>query len=1201
MNKFFGNINLWLSLFFLLLYFSFASILDFSWSKDYYQNKIQTSVLEISSKMDSKIASLESLNLEDEFYSNNRIELLAYKNDSLIYWSNYKFPILSLDSLSAQNDAIIFQEPGIYYIKTKIWNQKKLVLFYRLQSKFAFENEYLKNEISHDFKVPEGIEFSKRASSYAVKNNKGTILAYLNFIPTTPSTFLTILLSLFLILSFIFFISYLFIFLENCKLNRYVERLIIYFFLILIFILFSYTNLFSYLRTSSIFQPESFAFSSLLPSMISLFIGSVCLILFLLIETKWLLKSPECERTKLFSLLLFVIYALVYSLFIETIEIISNNTSANLDLSNIASLDIIGISGITIMILLAINFLMLSNLITLSLRKSAHRITKVDGFIILLMGSLVYLIRGLDRTAVFNGITLVVLYGIILFKLSNKTLSQSGFYIALAVLISYIINYNLVEINNIKEHNKREILIRSLALNQDPEAEYIFGEIEDYIYRDTVLHNIISTNWLENETVSNYILQNYFANYKHFRKYDFQITLCDQQTNLLIRPSNMEVSCDDFFYKNLISKGYMTSNKNLYRLEYGSGQINYLGLFRFVFNQDLVFTVYIEINSKIKRKGFTKLLSPSGFDPFEKIRSYSLAKYEGKTIAEAYGEFTFPYEIEDSLKSGTMAFLDAKGYNHLFYKLNHRETFVLSKPQKGLLSQIAPFAYLFILIIITSILFLPYFNKVFKLWLPPQSFSFRLQMSFISLLAISLVIIALISTFYIKELNHEKDAKALKKTAFSLQTEFEHKLANSVSDGDNMQNYLNELSIKFSKVFNADINLYSLNGALISTTKPELYKYHFISDKINPEALRQLREQKSTYLNFKESIGKLEYYSAYMPFHNTNNEVVAYLNLPYFAQQDQLKKDVSNFVMTLMNVYTFMIVISILLILLLSNYIIRPLKMIKEMMQKISLGKENKHINWVRKDEIGELVVQYNHMVDELAKSADILAKSERESAWRQMAQQVAHEIKNPLTPMKLSVQYLIRTLNDGKPDWEERLRKLSNTLIEQIDALASIATAFSDFAKMPVSKKENFDLKEAIEASIKIFQDYENINIAFSHQEQDYMIFGDKKNLIRVFNNLIKNAIQSIPFNQDGFLDVDIQEDGSHWKVAIKDNGSGIPVEEQDKIFIPNFTTKSGGMGLGLAMVRNIILSQGGNIDFETEVGKGTTFYIYLKKSIDE
>ena len=1194
------NINLWLSLFFVLLYFSFASVLDFSWSKNYFKNKIQDFVFDLSDQMNDKISSLESLNFSDDFYPNSKIGLLAYEKDSLIFWNKNKFPDLNPYNTKSSGDYIVFQQPGIYYVKSANWSGKKLILFYQLQNKYAFENEYLKNVLSNEIKAPDGIQITASVTQFPIKNSEGKTLAYIKYFSVPPSDLNTIILVSFLVFSFIFFISYLFKFLENRQINLMIKRLIIIISIGFLFVLYTYSGLFGYVRMSTVFQPESFAYSTFFPSMMSLLFGSLSIFFLLLIEIKWMLMKEEINQKNLYSVLMTVIYALVYSLFIETLEIIGINTSTNLDLSNIVSLNIVGIFGIAVLILVAINFLMVSNLIILSLKKSKHVFKWYDALSVLVAGFLVYIVLGINITALFNTITLLVLYGILYFKLNHKTLSQSGFYIVLAVLVSYIINYNLVELNNVKEQNKRQILIRSVALNQDPEAEYLFGEVEKELYSDTVLRNIIRDNWLDNDAVSNYIFKKYFTN-KHWRKYDFQFTLCDQQTNLLVRPSNLEISCDDFFYNNLISSGHMTSNKNLYRLEYGSGQVNYLGLFRFRYNQDYVFTVYTEINSKIKRKGFTKLLSPSGFDPFEKIRSYSLAKYEGKTIVESYGDYTFPYEIVDTLSSGAMDFMDADGFNHLYYKFNNREIFVLSKPVKGLLNQIAPFAYLFVLIIITTVLFLPFFNRVYKLWTPPQSFSFRLQMSFISLLAISLIIIALISTFYIKELNHEKDAKALRKTAFSLQTEFEHKLANTITEGDNMKDYLNELSIKFSKVFNADINLYSLTGDLISTTKPELFKYHFISNKINPKALIQLREKKSTYLNFKESIGRLEYFSAYMPFHDANNNVVAYLNLPYFAQQDQLKKDVSSFVITLMNVYTFMIVISILLILLLSNYIIRPLRMIKEMMQKIRLGKENEYIEWNRKDEIGELVVQYNRMVDELAKSADILAKSERESAWRQMARQVAHEIKNPLTPMKLSVQYLLKSLDDGQPGWEDRLRKLSFTLIEQIDALAAIATAFSDFAKMPVGEKERFDLKEAIEATIKIFQDFENVNISFIHEEQEYLVFADKKNLIRLFNNLIKNAIQSIPFNQDGLVEVGIQEDGNRWKVSIKDNGSGIPNEEQDKIFIPNFTTKSGGMGLGLAMVRNIILSQGGNIDFETEVGKGTTFYIYLIKSENE
>jgi len=198
---------------------------------------------------------------------------------------------------------------------------------------------------------------------------------------------------------------------------------------------------------------------------------------------------------------------------------------------------------------------------------------------------------------------------------------------------------------------------------------------------------------------------------------------------------------------------------------------------------------------------------------------------------------------------------------------------------------------------------------------------------------------------------------------------------------------------------------------------------------------------------------------------------------------------------------------------------------------------------------------------------------------------------------MKLSVQYLLKAIDDGADDVEERIKNLSKTLIEQIDTLAEIATAFSDFAKMPINKKERFDLKEAIDASIKIFEDFENIEIKFIHTDRDFPVYADKQNLIRVFNNLIKNAVQSFSHTQSGFIDIEITDEGDRWKVSVRDNGSGIPEDEKDKIFNPNFTTKSSGMGLGLAMVRNIVINNGGTIEFESSEDRGTTFYLIFEK----
>jgi nitrogen fixation/metabolism regulation signal transduction histidine kinase len=231
--------------------------------------------------------------------------------------------------------------------------------------------------------------------------------------------------------------------------------------------------------------------------------------------------------------------------------------------------------------------------------------------------------------------------------------------------------------------------------------------------------------------------------------------------------------------------------------------------------------------------------------------------------------------------------------------------------------------------------------------------------------------------------------------------------------------------------------------------------------------------------------------------------------------------------------------------------------------------------------------------VDELALNAEKLAQTERETAWREMARQVAHEIKNPLTPMKLSVQYLKRAWDDKTPDFDQRVKRFSDTMIEQIDSMAEIATAFSDFARMPKAQLEAIKLNELLKSSLSLFDDSPDIQIKLRLSNDDTTVFADNKQLIRVFNNLMKNSMQALEGSHDGHIRVETWREEDTVMVLFADNGPGIPSEQTEKIFAPNFTTKSGGMGLGLAMVKNIVLNHGGQIWFESN-GE-TVFYISL------
>jgi len=269
--------------------------------------------------------------------------------------------------------------------------------------------------------------------------------------------------------------------------------------------------------------------------------------------------------------------------------------------------------------------------------------------------------------------------------------------------------------------------------------------------------------------------------------------------------------------------------------------------------------------------------------------------------------------------------------------------------------------------------------------------------------------------------------------------------------------------------------------------------------------------------------------------------------------------------------------------------------LIQEKLSNIRLGRKNELIEYRQQDEIGELVKEYNRMVDELAVSAEKLARSERESAWREMAKQVAHEIKNPLTPMKLSIQHLQKAWEEKSPQLPEIFQRIAKTLVEQIDTLSTIATEFSHFAQMPRAKKENIDLNEVLKSTIDLFKELPGISIIFSEDEKKKFVFADKEQLIRLFSNLLKNASQAIPSEKPGVILVSIRSDANNFIISIKDNGTGISNPQLDKIFTPNFTTKSGGMGLGLSIAKSIVESSGGSVWFETATGEGTTFFISL------
>jgi nitrogen fixation/metabolism regulation signal transduction histidine kinase len=406
---------------------------------------------------------------------------------------------------------------------------------------------------------------------------------------------------------------------------------------------------------------------------------------------------------------------------------------------------------------------------------------------------------------------------------------------------------------------------------------------------------------------------------------------------------------------------------------------------------------------------------------------------------------------------------------------------------------------------------------------------------------------------------------------------------------------IQQLMQEISEIHGTDVNLYDTSGTLRVSSNPLIYNKGVLSERMNPIAYYNLNILKAVQFVAEEQMGKVDYISVYSPVRDDEGNAYAYLNIPSYSTQGELKQEISNFLVTIINLNAFIFLVAGAIALFITNRITHSFTLIGQKMRDINLQKINQEIQWNRKDEIGELVNEYNKMVHKLDQSAEALAKSEREGAWRQMAKQVAHEIKNPLTPMKLSIQYLQKAIDNNSPQVKEMTSSVARTLIEQIEHLSKIASDFSQFANIGNQRNEVFDLHEVLNSLASLYDPMENLEFTWNPVAEKVMLYADKTQLNRLFTNLMQNAIEAPENQASRTIEVSEHLNGEYVVVSIKDNGGGIPVHTRDKIFMPNFTTKTSGTGLGLAMSKSIAEQSHGDIWFETVDGEGTTFFVKL------
>jgi len=589
--------------------------------------------------------------------------------------------------------------------------------------------------------------------------------------------------------------------------------------------------------------------------------------------------------------------------------------------------------------------------------------------------------------------------------------------------------------------------------------------------------------------------------------------------------------------------------------------------------------------------------------------NYSYGVYFNTHLWTQDGSVAFPPVLKDTISKGEVVFTGNTVYSSsLLYRSSKNEVIKVVYARNVITNIISLFSYVLAILLLLSgvilvIRYVVFYPAKIKMLFRQSSLTIRAKVNATILITVlmSLFVVGFITLSFLSARYKASQHKNLQSLLLFYSQFIAHEAEEGSLHFDRLENgshsIYSDFSYKMSQLAEeqgADVNVYNLKGELAATSQIELYKKGLLSLYMDQSVLASLNRDDASSSIRPEGLGNLNYQSLYAPIKNKYDHTVAYMNIPYYASGREFSDEMSSVIVTLVNVYTIVFFLSGLLALFISNSIIRSFRLLIDQFKNIRLH-HNEYIHWPYRDEITLLVNEYNAMLKKVEIMASRLARTEREAAWRDIARQVAHEIKNPLTPMKLNIQYLQQAIASGRDDIEELAMKVSAVLIEQIENLNVIASEFSNFAKMPDATPENIPLYESFSKLIELLEKDDKAKVELLTREHTLTVYMDRNYFIRVFTNLIQNAIQAIENDKQGRITVYYEQKEHNIVITIEDNGSGIPEELRDKLFQPYFTTKSSGTGLGLPMTKSLIENSDGAIWFETSNGVGTRFFVRL------
>ncbi len=1128
---------------------------------------------------------------------------LIYRNGNLFYWSDRAIAFRDRLPLSVEPNSSVVLFPNGYYAVTSFQQDSLTIIgLILLKTSYAHENQYLKNSFRNDFKLPAPYRIIKKGTGkgYPVLDFRGeplfSIVPEGDIYQQSSQVYFP---GIFYLAMLILLLIYTRRMVSRINSGITVKLLVLAMILVTFYwlhLLFKIPGLFTRV---DFFSPAHFAFSGWLPSLGDFLILSLFFFYFVL-NLYYDLRINMLERNSglspsLILFLLFFFTGVCYFAADYFIRQLILNSSFSFTLNQINEITPQSVLGIGSVMLLLFGLVLLSVRMTTEAHKT---ITPAKSLLLLTTATLILLFIHYLFTREFAlqpGLLYLIIATIALFYASRTSRKYGMSYL---ILITAIITLYSIEViyktTEKKERGIQKLMAGNLVAEHDPAAELFLVEIQEQINVDPhIPHYLIPPL----EKLDEYLESTYFSGF--FRQYDLQITICTGADSVVLHPQNTKAPCFPFFETMISNQGSVLPGTSFYYMDNMDGRITYFGKLHYPLSADSIgVSVFIDLKSKIQSEGigFPELLIDKSMRKPSSYKKFDYAKYFGGELVDRHGSYPYNYYIYSyNFEDNDFSYNVWDGYEHLIHRSHEDNYVIVSRRLYSFIDYLISFPYLFVFYFLFSLLALRIVQPTFGKRKILFDLKFRIQAAIISIVFLSLLVVALSTILYNLEQSKIRLQEDLDQKMNSISVEMDLLLENEGSMSVDMREWLMPELVKLSNVFQTDINMYGVDGNLIVSSRPEIFNRGLVSRRINTQAYFELFENFQTNYFQPEKIGELSYLSAYEPIINNNGDYLGFINLPYFTHQDRYSQEISTFIVAFINLYVLLFLASIVVAVFIANQITLPLATVRENLRKIELGKRNEHIQYHHEDEIGKLVKEYNKKVDELAVSADLLARSERESAWREMAKQVAHEIKNPLTPMKLNIQHLQRFRGEGQ-EYQAYVNRIAQTLINQIDTLSDIATEFSNFAQIPTAMKQVFILTRQIGKVIELYENHDRVKISFDEGDcRNVMINADREQLSRALINLIKNGIQAIPEEREGKIRISLNRKAHNVIIAVADNGTGISQELQEKMFSPNFTTKSSGMGLGLAIVKNIAENFNGRVWYETVIHEGTTFFLEI------